>query len=256
LKEKDKMRIREAVLIDLNRLHPNDFNPNEMTMATFSKLTDEIKEDGFKDPLTVIPAPPEAVELAWPDGDNFLIMAGEHRYRAATVLELEAIPCYIEEEWDELTQKTKTVRNNLIRGDLNTGKFTQLVRDLEEKYEIDNEAMAELMGFDETSEMVKNLIVEKERREKTFLDGLLEESKKEKHAVESITSIVSTIFEDAGATVDQGYLMFTFKGELHMVLLMDVASKKAIQDMVEYIRLTGETATDFIREAIDQKLED
>ena len=215
-------------------------------------MVEEIKVDGFKDPLTVIPISQDGVQDDWPEGQHYMIIGGEHRFKAGELLGYEELPCFIEEDWDETTQRIKTVRLNLLTGDLNPAKFTKLVKELSET--IDPYQLPELFGFADDKDMSKHIIQEKSKAEKTFLDGLLQDSKKEKVAIDSITDIVADIFSQSSGTLDQNYLFFTYKGQLHMAIICDKDTFSSVKDMVKYLQETGETVTQFMVEAISGKL--
>ena len=182
-----------------------------------------------------------------------MIIGGEHRWKVARVKGMIELPCFVHEDWDETKQKLKTVRNNLIGGSLDQRKFTALVKSLDDSVDISQ--MPDLFGFDNAKEFEKYLLKDKDTRDKSFIDGLVDESKKEKFAVDSLTDIISTIFSECGATIDQNYLFFAFKGSLQMALLCDKDTWASVQLMVNRLRETGETATSFIKTAIDDNLD-
>lgn len=240
-------RIKKPVIIPITRMHPNEWNPNEQTDTTFNHLVDEIREDGFTHPVNLVPCSCDKIS-----GEHYKIIGGEHRWKYAQVDGLPELPAYVHENWDENLQKMKTVRLNLISGELNAAKFTKLVRSLEDQ--IDPSLMPELFGFDDAKEMSKFLIEERDRRDKTFLEGLVTEVRKEKYALDSLTDIVSNLFAEAGTTIDQNYLVFTYKGAMQIVVLCDDKMWKKVRAMTEHIASTGGMVTEFLEEAIDQQL--
>jgi hypothetical protein len=243
------VEIREAVLISVDNLHPNEWNPNAQSDETFNQLVDEIKEDGFEQPLNVVPCAKNG------DG-HYVIIGGEHRWKAARVLGLSEVPCYVHEDWDEAKQKLKTVRRNLMTGTLDDVKFTAMVKDLETRFEIDPQELPKLLGFDDEREFAKHYVEEKESADRSFIDALLSEAKKESHAVDAVVDIVSNIFSEAGDTIDQNFLHFAFKGSVQTVILCDEACNSSVKSMIGNLKKTGGTATSFITDAIDAKLED
>jgi len=239
--------IREVVMLPIELLHPNEWNPNEEPAHTFDTLVEEIKTDGFKDPLTVVP------DFAEEFGEgHYIIIGGEHRYRAAKVLSYEQLPCYIEDSWTEEEAKLKTVKLNLLRGELNPAKFTKLVHDLEHRY--DFQQLPDLFGFFSLKDMAKFMLEDKSKKEKTFLDGLMEEARKEKFAVDSLTDIVATIFSTSAATLDQDYLFFTYKGKTHLVVLCDKTVFDTVKKVVQYLETSGESINEFVGNALKNEL--
>ena len=238
-------QVKEAVLISLDKLHPNDWNPNEQSEETFNQLKKEIEEDGFEHPLNVGPSKE--------DKGEYIIIGGEHRWRAAMLLGMEEVPCFVHEDWDIETQKLKTIRRNLLSGSLNARKFTDLVDHLCKGGLAIND-MPVLMGFDDKKEMNKFLIKESSKPDK-FVDDM-KESKPEVKGTESLMSIVANIFTEANGavTVDQSYLFFTVKGKVQIAIMCEEDSWVEVENMVSCLKDTGQDAATFIKEAIAAKL--
>lgn len=243
--------VKELVMVPVDKIKPNEWNPNEQSEETFNQLVEEIKEDGFDHPLNLVNCPEVKGE--------FVIIGGEHRWRAACLLGYKEVPCYIH-DWDEKQQKVKTVRRNLISGKLNARKFTDLVEELS-KTGIEATEMPDTLGFTSTRELNKHLIkmAESETAEDdTFIDTMKDRAKTPLEATDSLMSIVTNIFRECkGAqTVDQSYLFFTLKGSVQMAIMCDDTTWVEVQNMVAHLKETGESASEFIAEAIHAYMED
>jgi len=243
--------ILSSQLIPVGKLHGVDWNPNEQTDATFNELVEEIKEDGFDHPLNVCPCTCDKIE-----GEHWKIIGGHHRHKAALVLEMTELPCMVNDKWDEQKQKLKTVRRNLLTGELNDVKFTKLVKDLNETYEIPAGDLPRMLGFNDERDFARHYIQEREAKTKSFLDELVSETKKEGYAVDTVTDLISTIFAEAGETIDQDFLSFGFKGSVQTVVLLDKEAFVEVKKMISHLGSSGETATDFIKDAIKRQLVD
>lgn len=241
------INICKVAMIPLDKIHPNDFNPNEQSDETFNQLHEEIMEDGFDHPLNVCPCSCDKIS-----GPHYVIIGGEHRYRVLKLEDTEEAPCVINESWDELQQKFKTVRRNLLTGHLNTRKFTDLVKGMGDR--VDPTTLHNLFGFDNQKSFEKHLIQERDTADTSFLDELVAETKREKFAVDSLTDIIAEIFGSSAATLDQNYLLFCYKGKTHLALQMDDETWKVVQKMVVHLEDSGETATDFVQSALEMKL--
>lgn len=245
--------VRIPEMIAIGRIHPNSWNPNFEQATTFNKLVAEIEEDGFDQPLQV-------VEIKLGESDfietwtekHYRIIGGEHRYKAAIILGMAELPCVIYEDWDEKLQKLKTVRRNLLSGELDSAKFTKLVNSL--RVELPLEALPDLFGFKDVDEFNKFYVAEKAAKEALFLDGILDESRKERYAVDSVSDIIGNILRECGETLDQDYLFFSYKGAVLTVVLCDAPCSKAVKDLHARLRDTGERITPFITSAIQNKL--
>lgn len=241
------VEIKIPVMIPLTHLHLNSWNPNVQSEITFNELVETIAEEGFDHPLTVCPIQPEEYEDGWPPGDHYVIIGGEHRFKAALHHELPELPCHVY-FWDEVTQKTKTMRKNLLTGSTDPRKFTNLVNSLIGI--IPREEMHKAMGFDDEKEFTKLLIKDADPREKSFLDGLLAEAQTGKFAIDGLSDIIGNILSNSGDTLDQGYIMFTYKGQTHWMILCDDGLLKEIGKAKKMLSDTGRTATDVMTEAL------
>jgi ParB family chromosome partitioning protein len=127
----------EAVLIPIEDLVPTYWNVNVMDEAEFATLIEEIKDGGFDEPCQVVPVQ---------DGDNkgrYLILGGEHRYKASISLRSEKIPCVIKKHLtgaDEETLMEWSVRRNHIRGRLDAQKYAELEKRITGRWKISAEA--------------------------------------------------------------------------------------------------------------------
>jgi hypothetical protein len=156
------------------------------------------------------------------------------------------------EDWDENAQKLKTVRRNLLTGDLNQAKFTKLVKDLSTTFS--QEELAKLMGFEDKAELEKNLIKDMNKKEKEWLNSLSTQTTRETEAVDSISEILNTIFKDAGQDLDKHYMFFTAKGQLHLMILADDELFKLMNEMVVHLRSAEIDARDFMKGLLYNKL--
>jgi len=255
--------VKDSIRIPVDRIFPNEWNPNEQRDETFNALVAEIEEDGFDHWIQVVPWPDcphvdkSKGEFKWGEGEGescsgFKIIGGEHRWKAVTVLEWDDVPCVVYTDWDERVQKLKTVRRNLLSGDLNAAKFTRLVQGLEDDG-MEKAVIAEAMGFHNEAAFLNELIQDKEEREKTWLDALQEENKKEVEAVDSMSDLLNNIFSKYGDTVPQSFLFFMFKGKTHLLVMMDAPLYSEVDQMVTHLKDTGQSSADFFKDALKRE---
>jgi len=94
--------------IDVARIKPNPNQPRlEFNEEALEELADSIRERGVLQPI-----------LLRPDGDGFMIIAGERRWRAAQRAQLHAIPSIVR-EIDKSTMAELALIENIQREDLN-----------------------------------------------------------------------------------------------------------------------------------------
>tara|TARA_B100000809_G_scaffold136637_1_gene134146 strand:- start:435 stop:1304 length:870 start_codon:yes stop_codon:yes gene_type:complete len=233
-------------LIPLDNLEENSWNPNEQSEQTFNQLVDEIRTDGFQDPLLVVPKISGKVD---PKKDKFIIIGGAHRYRVALVHSMTEVPCYIMENWDEAEQKLKTVRRNLISGELNEQKFNALVADLSEHHNFELAELPYLLGFDNKKDFDK-LIKDTQIEEEDDLSWAEkeEETSKELEAVDSISDVLNNIFSNYGDTVPQSFLFFSHKGKSHFMVMMEDELYELMQVAAEGLRASKKDMNEFLLE--------
>lgn len=106
-------------MLAVSRIAPNAWNPNEQSPEVFSKEIQSIRKHGFVVPLVVRP-----------DGDDWAIIDGEHRWRAAKQLGITEVPVYDVGPIPDAAAKELTVLLNELRGEPNPRKLSGLLRDL------------------------------------------------------------------------------------------------------------------------------
>ena len=94
--------------IDIARIRPNPNQPRvQFDEAALAELADSIRERGVLQPI-----------LLKPDGEDYLIVAGERRWRAAQKARLHSIPAIVREIDDSTTAELALIEN-IQRQDLN-----------------------------------------------------------------------------------------------------------------------------------------
>jgi ParB family chromosome partitioning protein len=94
--------------IEISRIKPNPNQPRvQFDEEALDELADSIRERGVLQPI-----------LLRPDGEDYLIIAGERRWRAAQRARLHAIPAIVR-EIDESTTAELALIENIQRLDLN-----------------------------------------------------------------------------------------------------------------------------------------
>lgn len=114
----------ESKTAPLSALHPNPWNPNKMADRTFEAERESIAKFGFIDPVTVRAHP----ELS----DQYQIIDGEHRTRAAIELGMTDVPISIIHDLGDAAAKKLTIVLNETRGSANTLELAVLLADIAE----------------------------------------------------------------------------------------------------------------------------
>lgn len=122
--------------IPLESIKPNPDQPRRnFDQAALEELATSIRELGIIQPLSLRKVGP----------DEYQIIAGERRYRAASIAGLTSVPAYIRSANDtELTEMA--LIENIQREDLNAIEIALTFKKLLEQYEMTQERLSERIG--------------------------------------------------------------------------------------------------------------
>ena len=121
--------------ISLSDIVPNPTQPRtEFDEEALEELADSIRQLGLIQPITVKR-----------DGEKYIIISGERRWRASERAGLESIPAYIREV-DDTTLHAMALVENIQREDLNAIEISLGMQRLVEECGLTQEALAERLG--------------------------------------------------------------------------------------------------------------
>ena len=110
--------------IEIARIRPNPNQPRQhFDEEALKELADSIAEHGVLQPI-----------LLRPEGENFEIIAGERRWRAAQRAQLHAIPAIVRDQTDEGAAAELALIENIQREDLNAIEEAEGYRQLIQRY--------------------------------------------------------------------------------------------------------------------------
>ena len=132
--------------INVNDIHPNEWNPNRQSEHDFELLLKSMREDGFTQPVVAIKT----------DDGLIKIVDGEHRWRAAHTLGFEDIPVVITPMTEEQA-KIATLRHNRARGSEDVDLTAELLRDLEKLGALDWAQDSLMMDDTEIQKMLEDI---------------------------------------------------------------------------------------------------
>lgn len=160
-------------LIGTEQIKPNNYNPNVVSAETWAKLRAEIAKKGLCEPIIVRKS-----------GDAYEIVDGEHRWRICRELDLQEIPCIVQ-DYDDNEAKIKTLQLNYLRGDVVPFKLAALIHGLNK--EISLEDLAQRLPYEEP-QLLDNL--ELLKLPEGFGEALEEQAKKDAHEMPQVISFV------------------------------------------------------------------
>lgn len=126
---------REIVNINVDRIFPNTYQPRKFfNEEALAELSASIKEYGIIQPITVRKI-----------GEQYELVAGERRWRAARMAELHTVPCNIIEITDTESAEIALLEN-LQREDLNFIEEAEAYYNLINDHKFTQDELARRMG--------------------------------------------------------------------------------------------------------------
>lgn len=127
----DKENVSRETLIKLTRIEPNEGQPRKsFDEETLNELADSMKEYGVLQPL-----------LVKRKGDNFQIIAGERRWRAAKIAGLKEVPVIVR-EYNKQQSVEIALIENVQRADLNPIEEALAYQQLMQEFGLKQEEIA------------------------------------------------------------------------------------------------------------------
>jgi ParB family transcriptional regulator, chromosome partitioning protein len=123
------------LMCPIGRLNPNQEQPRQsFDEAKLRELTESIRSKGILQPL-----------IARQSGEDYEIIAGERRWRAAKLAGLKAVPILVKEASDAEVIEMALVEN-IQREDLNPLEEAEAYRQLVEEHQYTQEQLADQVG--------------------------------------------------------------------------------------------------------------
>ncbi|MBM3244831.1 MAG: ParB/RepB/Spo0J family partition protein [Candidatus Omnitrophica bacterium] len=128
--------IKEGIInLKLSQIKPNPFQPREdFDAESLEELVQSIKEKGVIQPI-----------LVRRKGDQFELIAGERRLRAATALNIQEIPAIVKDV-EDIDSLELALIENIQRQELNAIEEARAFRYLIEKFSLTQERISEVLG--------------------------------------------------------------------------------------------------------------
>ncbi|RUO23120.1 chromosome partitioning protein ParB [Aliidiomarina iranensis] len=127
-------------------LRPGKYQPRkDMAPEALEDLANSVKAQGIIQPIVVRPLAENSYE----------IIAGERRWRAAQIAQLDTVPCIIKDVPDEAAVAIALIEN-IQREDLNAMEEAMALHRLQEEFELTQQNVADAVGKSRTT--VANLL--------------------------------------------------------------------------------------------------
>lgn len=136
----------KLIQLDLDLLQPGKYQPRrDMSPEALEELAESIRSQGIIQPIVVR-------KVA---GDKYEIIAGERRWRASQLAQLDKIPCLVKQVADEAAVAIALIEN-IQREDLNAMEEAVALNRLLEEFELTHQQVADAVGKSRAS--VTNLL--------------------------------------------------------------------------------------------------
>lgn len=137
---------QQMMYVPIDILHPGKYQPRKiMKSEHLQELADSIRAHGVLQPILVRKHSDE----------NYEIVAGERRWRAAQLAELDKVPVFIKEITDEAAMAMGLIEN-IQRQDLNPVEQAAGLRRLGEEFNMTHDEIAQAVGKSRAS--ITNLL--------------------------------------------------------------------------------------------------
>lgn len=226
--------------IKCDHIVPNPNNANEMDDVSFSRLVDEIRDIGFLVPIHVVPS-----------GDQFKILNGEHRWKAAKELNYEYIPAVIHQDEkfnDQDIFELVNVRINSIRGKTNTNKFFPLWNRVVEKYGLDE--AQKVFAIDTQAwkkinkAMVKNL--QKLNLPTSIQVAINEQANRDDISPDKLAKKLTKVLSSSHIHNNTNCMVLTNKGVDSLIVHLTPENHSAMKRIIDYCQINGLDINDYI----------
>jgi len=136
--------------IPVDAIEPNPYQPRQaFDRQALEQLAGSIKQDGLMQPIVVRRITPTD------DGDRYQLVAGERRWRAAGIAELDRLPALVRDLDDQQLAEWAVIEN-LQREDLNPIERAEAFSRLSDNFGLSAEQIGHRVGMDRSS--VSNIL--------------------------------------------------------------------------------------------------
>jgi len=211
--------------LDHHQLIPDPANPNEQDDATFNGLVASIEQEGWTSPVQAV---------LEEDTGRYRIVAGEHRWRAAKILDCQVPTVTLPAaQFDEDRRRWSMVKDNVLKGRINPEKFARLYEEMVQRY--DAEVLQALLGF--TSEDAFQKVYKGARDAlPEALQKALDKQKDEIKTIDGLAAVLNGLFREFGESLESNMMTFTWAGKEVLWITADKKLWKQVQEYVEHAK--------------------
>jgi ParB-like chromosome segregation protein Spo0J len=238
------MKQLKIIKLKIEELLPMAENPNKMSDAKFNTLVKTMEEIGYDQPIKV-----------WWNEEvkKYEIIKGNHRYWGLKTLGETEIDCVIGEYANRDEALRDLVRDNIVKGEIDPVKFTEMYNKLSEKYGED--ATKGMFDFIDENEM-KRLIKEIKKELPEDLQKKLEEAKEEIKTIDDLSLVLNRIFTEHGDTLPFNLMVFDYlKGGEVFYVRANKENWKQLMEIKQYCVDNKKDVNDVIQIGFNRNIE-
>ncbi len=132
---------KRFMMVATDRISPNPMQPRQtFDEERLNELAQSFKTDGIMQPLVVTRA-----------GENFTVIAGERRLRAAKIAKIYEVPVVVMDDTDDIRKLELALVENIQRENLNPIEVARAYTTLIEKCKLSHEQLAERVNKSRTA---------------------------------------------------------------------------------------------------------
>lgn len=267
-----KPRVRQMFYARPMDMAPNEWNPNIESPEKFNLLAASVEDIGFSENMQVTPVGDGEFRVEEGEGGQMQtrwygatpptlkIIGGEHRWRVLRLagMENDWIPCVFFDDMDEEKLKAVTVRMNLLRGELDPVKFTQLYDSLAETGHFSEQALNDMLGIASRGEFEK-LYKQVKKGLPPELAAELDKHKGEIKTIEDLSKVLNSLFRQHGSDLQFSFMAFDFGGRQHTWVRLTKETNKLLAVVKDFCRVNRVDMNDVLidgwRHVLEQKHE-
>lgn len=238
------MKTLQTIDVTVDKLVEHPENPNRMTDGQFNKLSENMDDIGFAEPI----------QVAKNKDGTYTIIGGHHRYQAAKLQDVQSLPAVVlddleegKENWED-KRRFQLVRMNVIKGKIDPLSFTLMVEKLGDQYS--KEVLSDMFGFAD-EKAFRQLYKEVRQALPPELQKELDKSKDQIRTIEDLSRILNKIFSEHGTELDYGFMWFSYGGVDHFYVKMDNKLLKTLKGMEKQCKDSGQNINELLLPVIN-----
>lgn len=212
----------EIVMIPIDQIDKNYENVNVMSDVDFNDLVAKMNKRGFDQPIKV-----------WFNQEikKYEIIKGNHRFEGAKFLGYTEVPCIVGEYEHRDDAMADGLSDNVTRGKIDPEKFTKEYNKLKQKYGMDKTMDMMMITSQKT---LAALIKETRAMLPEDMQKKFDEAKKDIKDIDDLSLVLNTLFTEYGHTLDQGFMFFTFGGQVQLMVRMTKPLRVVVERVTEH----------------------